>query len=48
MWLNIDIEMLNKIDLFGLAGGVSFMHETIDGKRIIKLIRNLKTIVSVK
>lgn len=44
MWLNIDIEMLNKIDLFGLAGGVSFMHETIDGKRIIKRMSDMSYI----
>src|SRR5471030_2522336 len=33
MWLAMDIEMLNKVELFGFAGGVSFMHESADGKR---------------
>jgi probable phosphoglycerate mutase len=27
MWLGMDIEMLNRSEIFGLAGGVSFMHE---------------------
>ncbi len=36
MWLGLDIEMLNKCDLFGMAGGVSFLNENQDGKRIIR------------
>jgi probable phosphoglycerate mutase len=35
IWLGLDVEMLNKCDLFGRAGGVSFMHENADGKHII-------------
>lgn len=35
IWLGLDVEMLNKCDLFGKAGGVSFMHENSDGKHII-------------
>lgn len=35
IWLGLDVEMLNKCDLFGRAGGVSFMHENSDGKHII-------------
>lgn len=35
IWLGLDVEMLNRCDLFGKAGGVSFMHENSDGKHII-------------
>lgn len=35
MWLGMDVNMLNKCDLFGRAGGVSFMHESSDGKHVI-------------
>ena len=44
MWLGMDIEMLNKSEIFGLAGGVSFMQETDDGKRFIKLISDMSYI----
>ncbi len=44
MWLYMDIEMLNRSDLFGFAGGVSFMHETIEGKRIIKRMSDMSYI----
>ena len=36
MWLGMEVEMLNKSELFGLAGGVTFMEETASGKRVIK------------
>ncbi len=36
MWLGLDVEMLNSIDLYGVSGGVSFLRQTIDGKRIIR------------
>lgn len=35
MWLGMDANMLNKCDLFGRAGGVSFMQESNDGKHMI-------------
>lgn len=35
MWLGMDADMLNKCDLFGRAGGVSFMQESADGKHMI-------------
>ncbi|MEZ0451860.1 histidine phosphatase family protein [Sphingobacterium thalpophilum] len=38
MWLGLDVEMLNTIDLYGVTGGVSFMYQTVQGKRIIKQI----------
>ncbi len=44
MWLYMDIEMLNRSDLFGFTGGVSFMLETIDGKRIIKRMSDMSYI----
>lgn len=36
MWLGLDIELLNKIDLYGTSGGVSFLYQDNRGKRIIK------------
>ena len=35
MWLGLDVDMLNKCDLFGRAGGVSFMQENDEGKHMI-------------
>lgn len=45
MWLGLDIEMLNKCELFGFAGGVSFMHETVDGKRVIRRMSDMSFIL---
>lgn len=36
MWLGLNAETLNFIDLYGVSGGVSFLHQTHTGKRIIK------------
>jgi len=36
--------MLNKCELFGLAGGVSFMNESADGKRFIKRMSDMSYI----
>ncbi|WBW98749.1 histidine phosphatase family protein [Oceanirhabdus sp. W0125-5] len=44
MWLGMDIEMLNRSEIFGLAGGVSFMQETADGKRLIRLMSDMSYI----
>ena len=44
MWLGRDVEMLNKSEIFGLAGGVSFMQETDDGKRFIKRMSDMSYI----
>ena len=41
MWLGLDIEMLNKCDLFGMAAGVSFLYENADEKRIIKRLSDM-------
>lgn len=44
MWLAMDVEMLDKGELFGFAGGVSFMHESADGKRFIKQMSDMSYI----
>lgn len=36
MWLGLDPEMLNDIDLSGVSGGVSFLYRRLCGKKIIK------------
>lgn len=35
MWLGLNVEFLNKGDLFGIAGGVSFLHLKSNGKKVI-------------
>ena len=41
MWLLLDVEELNFIDMFGVAGGVSFFYENESGKHIIKRLSDL-------
>lgn len=41
MWLGLGVEMLNQCDLFGMAGGVSFMNENEDGKHIIRRLSDM-------
>lgn len=41
MWLGLDVEVLNQCDLFGMAGGVSFMNENQDGKHIIRRLSDM-------
>lgn len=41
MWLGLDVKMLNQVDLFGMAGGVSFMNENQDGKHIIRRLSDM-------
>lgn len=41
MWLGLPPEMLNHSDLFGYAGGVSFLYEHADGKRVIRRLSDL-------
>ncbi len=36
MWLGLPAESLEKAELFGVSGGVSFLFENSDGKRFIK------------
>lgn len=44
MWLGLDVEMLNKGEIFGLAGGVSFLQEGFDGKHFIKRFSDMSYI----
>ncbi len=36
MWLGLPVESLEKAELFGVSGGVSFLFENDDGKRFIR------------
>lgn len=36
MWLGLPAEFLEKAELFGVSGGVSFLFENAEGKRFIK------------
>ena len=44
MFLGLNVESLDHGDLFGLAGGVSFMFENNEGKRFIKRISDMSYI----
>lgn len=44
MWLGLPPESLNDMELFGLSGGVSFLHEGADGKRRIRRLSDLSFI----
>jgi len=44
MFLGLDVESMNQAEMFGLAGGVSFMFENNDGKRFIKKISDMSYI----
>ncbi len=44
MWLGIEPEMLNQCDLFGMAGGVSFMMEDGEGKHKIRRLSDMSYI----
>lgn len=41
MFLGMDVETLNQFELFGMAGGVSFMLQNDEGKRFIKKMSDL-------
>lgn len=41
MWLRLPAEALNDMDLFGMAGGVSWMLEDNEGKRMIRRLSDL-------
>ncbi len=36
MWIGLPVESLEKAELFGVSGGVSFLFENFEGKRFIK------------
>lgn len=44
MFLGLSIETLNTSEIFGLAGGVSYMFESNEGKRCIKRIGDMSYI----
>ena len=44
MFMGLGVETLNACDVFGLAGGVSYMFENNDGKRFIKRISDVSYI----
>lgn len=41
MFLGLDVETLNNFEIFGLAGGVSYMFVSNEGKRFIKRISDM-------
>jgi probable phosphoglycerate mutase len=41
VWLKWDISMLDKAEFYGAAGGVSFMREAGDGKRVITRLNDM-------
>ncbi len=45
LWLGLEIETLNKCNLAGKAGGVSFLYEDSEKNRIIKRLNDLSYIV---
>lgn len=44
MFLGLNVETLNAGEIFGLAGGVSYMFENNEGKRVIKRISDMSYI----
>lgn len=44
MFLGLDVQSINQAEIFGLAGGVSFMFENDEGKRFIKKISDMSYI----
>ena len=44
MFFGLDVESLNKTEMFGAAGGVSFMLVNKEGKRVIKRISDMSYI----
>lgn len=44
MWLKFQVKDLNEKDLFGMAGGVSFLYENSHGKRLIRRLSDLSYI----
>ena len=41
MWLGLNVEMLNRCNLRGMSGGVSFMYEDADGKHVIRRLSDM-------
>lgn len=45
MFMGLDVETINSCEMFGLAGGVSYMFEHDEGKRFIKRISDMSYIL---
>ena len=45
MFLGLDVESMNRLELFGMAGGVSFMLQNDEGKRFIKKMSDMSYII---
>ena len=45
MFLGLSVEVLNVSEIFGLAGGVSYMFENNEGKRFIKKVSDMSYII---
>ena len=45
MFLGLPVESLNEFELFGMAGGVSFLFENNEGKRFVKRMGDLSYIL---
>ncbi|MDE5698424.1 MAG: phosphoglycerate mutase family protein [Lachnospiraceae bacterium] len=41
MFMGLSVESINSCEIFGLAGGVSYMYEDDEGRRIIKRISDM-------
>ena len=41
MFLGLNVETINTSEMFGLAGGVSYMFENNEGKRFIKKLSDM-------
>lgn len=46
MWLELPVESLNRVELFGLAGGISVMIQDDNGKRLVKQLSDLSFAVT--
>lgn len=45
MWLGLEPEFLNHAELSGMAGGVSFLQENSNGKRVIRRLSDMSYIL---
>ena len=45
MFLGLNVESINTSEMFGLAGGVSYMFENNEGKRFIKKLSDMSYVV---
>lgn len=44
IFMRLDVESINQLEVFGLAGGVSLMIENDNGKRLIKKLSDMSYI----